>query len=153
MAEQKTKTAPKKATAARDAGTVAGKPVTAKAGKVAMAKKPGGRKTNCEEHCGRTGEAGKSQITCRKKVASPAAKKKTVALPAAGDTDKLDAIRQRAAKPGPEILYRMVETAAYFIAEQHGFKGHPHDHWLAAEREIVAKLGCSADMQHQPAAT
>lgn len=152
MAEQKTKTAPKKVTAAKGAGTVAGKPMAAKAGKVAMAKKPGGRKANCDEHCGRTGEAGKSQITC-KKVASPAAKKKTVALPAADDADKLGAIRQRAAKPGPEILYRMVETTAYYIAEQHGFKGHPHDHWLAAEREIEAKLGCSADMQHQPSAT
>lgn len=153
MAEQKTKTAPKKVAAAKDAGTVAGKPVTAKAGKVAMAKKPGGRKASCEEHCGRTGEAGKSQITCKKKVASPAANKKTVALPAAGDADKLGAIRQKAEKPSPEIRYLMVETAAYFIAEQHSFKGYPHDHWLAAEREIEATLGCSADTQHQPAAT
>jgi hypothetical protein len=46
-----------------------------------------------------------------------------------------------AAKPTPEERYRMVETAAYFIAEQHGFQGRSDEHWAAAEREIAAKLG------------
>ncbi|MDH4216203.1 MAG: DUF2934 domain-containing protein [Gallionella sp.] len=36
----------------------------------------------------------------------------------------------------------MVETAAYFIAEQHGFQGRSDEHWAAAEREIAARLGC-----------
>lgn len=35
----------------------------------------------------------------------------------------------------------MVEKAAYFIAEQHGFKGSAEEHWAAAEREIAMKLG------------
>jgi hypothetical protein len=35
----------------------------------------------------------------------------------------------------------MVETAAYFIAEQHGFQGRSDEHWTAAERVIAAKLG------------
>ncbi|MGB9093225.1 MAG: DUF2934 domain-containing protein [Gallionella sp.] len=43
--------------------------------------------------------------------------------------------------PTPEERYRMVETAAYFIAEQHGFQGRSDEHWAAAERAIAAKLG------------
>ena len=43
--------------------------------------------------------------------------------------------------PTPEERYRMVETAAYFIAEQHGFQGRSDEHWSAAERAIAAKLG------------
>jgi hypothetical protein len=49
--------------------------------------------------------------------------------------------KKPAAKPTPEERYRMVETAAYFIAEQHGFQGRSDEHWAAAEREIAAKLG------------
>jgi len=43
--------------------------------------------------------------------------------------------------PTSEERYRMIETAAYFIAEQHGFHGHADEHWAAAEREIAARLG------------
>jgi hypothetical protein len=46
-----------------------------------------------------------------------------------------------AVKPTPEERYRMVETAAYFIAEQHGFQGRSDEHWAAAEHEIAARLG------------
>ena len=35
----------------------------------------------------------------------------------------------------------MVETAAYFIAEKHGFQGRSDEHWATAERAIAAKLG------------
>ena len=48
---------------------------------------------------------------------------------------------QMAAKPTLEERYRMVETAAYFIAEQHGFHGRSDEHWAAAERAIAGKLG------------
>lgn len=44
-------------------------------------------------------------------------------------------------KPSPEERYRMVETAAYFIAERSGFSGDSTEHWAAAEREILTKLG------------
>ena len=44
-------------------------------------------------------------------------------------------------KPTPEERYRMIETAAYFIAEQHGFQGRSDAHWGAAESQIAAKLG------------
>ena len=48
---------------------------------------------------------------------------------------------QMAAKPTLEERYRMVETAAYFIAEQHGFHGRSDEYWAAAERAIAGKLG------------
>ncbi len=48
---------------------------------------------------------------------------------------------QMAVTPTLEERYRMVETAAYFIAEQHGFHGRSDEHWAAAERAIAGKLG------------
>lgn len=42
--------------------------------------------------------------------------------------------------PTPEERYRMVQTAAYFIAERHGFEGDATEHWAAAEREIALML-------------
>lgn len=43
--------------------------------------------------------------------------------------------------PTPEERYRMVELAAYYIAERNGFQGCASGHWALAEREIAAKLG------------
>ncbi|MBI3221522.1 MAG: DUF2934 domain-containing protein [Nitrosomonadales bacterium] len=44
------------------------------------------------------------------------------------------------AQPTPEERYRMVEVAAYYIAERSGFQGSAVAHWEAAEREIAARL-------------
>lgn len=41
----------------------------------------------------------------------------------------------------PEDRYRMVQTAAYFIAERNGFQGCSSEHWAAAEIEITRMLG------------
>jgi hypothetical protein len=60
---------------------------------------------------------------------------------AASETKPAVPANKAAAKPSPEERYRMVETAAYFIAEQHGFQGRSDEHWAAAERAIAAKLG------------
>lgn len=44
-----------------------------------------------------------------------------------------------------EERYRMIETAAYYIAEKNGFSTNNMDHWLAAEQEVDTKLnGLSA---------
>ena len=70
-----------------------------------------------------------------KKAASkaPAAKKPAVAKRAA---------KKPTAKwtPGPEERYRMVQQAAYFIAERHKFNGNPMDFWSAAEAQISKML-------------
>jgi hypothetical protein len=36
--------------------------------------------------------------------------------------------------------YKMIEVAAYYIAEKNGFAGHSTDYWAAAEKEIDKKL-------------
>lgn len=36
---------------------------------------------------------------------------------------------------------RIISEAAYFRAEKSGFQGDPFEHWLAAEAEVLAKLG------------
>ncbi|AHE99560.1 DUF2934 domain-containing protein [Thioalkalivibrio paradoxus] len=40
----------------------------------------------------------------------------------------------------PEQRYRMIQDAAYFIAERNGFTGDNHAHWLEAEKAIDAQL-------------
>lgn len=42
---------------------------------------------------------------------------------------------------GPEERYRMIEVAAYFLAERNGFAGSPVDYWTAAEIQINKLLG------------
>ena len=39
-----------------------------------------------------------------------------------------------------EERYRMVEVAAYFLAERNGFKGSPVEYWTAAEAQIAKLL-------------
>ena len=41
---------------------------------------------------------------------------------------------------GPEERYRMVEVAAYFLAERNGFAGNPVEYWAAAEIQISKLL-------------
>ena len=114
MAEEKTKTAAKKSVATK----AAVKPKAEKA--AAPAKK-----------------------TLAKKVDAPAAK------PAAKAVAEKKAPAKKAAAPkkskkmeySPEDRYRMVQTAAYFIAERNGFQGCSAEHWSAAEIEISRMLG------------
>ena len=42
--------------------------------------------------------------------------------------------------PAPEQRYKMIEEAAYYIAERHGFSGDSAYFWSLAEAEINAKL-------------
>lgn len=78
--------------------------------------------------------------------------KKTTAKPAAKAAEKpaakKPAVKKAAspkskpvAQPSAQERYRMVETAAYYIAERSGFQGCTTDHWAAAEIEIAKKLG------------
>jgi hypothetical protein len=78
--------------------------------------------------------------TTTSKTTSPA--KKPVTTKAA--TNKKPAATKKAApksgKIGPEERYRMVEVAAYFLAERNGFTGSPVDYWTAAEIQITKLL-------------
>ena len=69
----------------------------------------------------------------------PAAKK-----PAAAKTAPKKTVAKKATKArsiGAEERYKMIEVAAYYIAERNHFKGNSTDFWVAAEAEISAKIG------------
>lgn len=118
MAERKAPLAAKKAAAPKAAGKAAVKPDTTKA-----AAKPKATKT-----------------PAAKKTVAPAAAKKVPAQRSVAVKAK-PATGKAVAQPTPEERYRMVQTAAYFIAERDGFCGCPIEYWTAAELEIAARLG------------
>jgi Protein of unknown function (DUF2934) len=141
MAKQKTKSASKKIpdaqTKAKSNVMVSSAPKKAKTAATATVKKGTGKKTV-------TAVAGpkKTKSPSVKKAPITAAKPKAPAKKSAtGKTRPPTTVNKPAAKPSPEERYRMVETAAYFIAEQHGFQGRSDEHWAAAERAIALKLG------------
>jgi Protein of unknown function (DUF2934) len=70
-------------------------------------------------------------------VAKPEVAVKKVAVAAAAA--KASAPKS-AAPVSPEDRYRMVQTAAYYIAEANKFVGNTTDYWMAAELEIANKL-------------
>ena len=86
---------------------------------------------------------------------SPAKKTAAVKKPAATKTvvkkvvakksvQKKATTAKNVAKPrniGAEERYRMIEVAAYYIAERNGFRGNAFDYWVAAEAEISEKIG------------
>jgi len=51
---------------------------------------------------------------------------------------------KKSGNPGTAVVdeqrYRMVQEAAYFIAEKAGFKGDNLQYWLTAEKEISKKI-------------
>jgi Protein of unknown function (DUF2934) len=146
MTEPKAKPASKKVVAATAGRAVAAKPKTAKAGVATTTKKPAVKKPAVKRIVAAVTEPKKTKAPAVKKVATPAGGKtpemKAPATKAAGTKAKPSIAADKAvAKPTPEERYRMVETAAYFIAEQHGFQGRSDEHWAVAEREIAARLG------------
>lgn len=71
-----------------------------------------------------------------KKASAPGkAPAKAVSRPASTQRRK-----SAAAAVTPEQRYRMIQDAAYFIAERNGFVGDNHAYWLEAERAIDAEL-------------
>lgn len=97
-----------------------------------------------------------AQKAATKSAAAP--KKSTASTPAAAPkksaASKSEAAPKKAAtaksatktaapkklKPGPEELYRMIQTAAYFIAERNGFAGDSKGYWAQAEAQITSIL-------------
>jgi Protein of unknown function (DUF2934) len=64
----------------------------------------------------------------------PVVKKPVVKKPAAPLSRKV------VAAPGAEERYKMVEVAAYYIAERNGFVGDPSAFWAEAEMQISKLL-------------
>lgn len=131
MAEQKAKPAAKKVAVTKTAGKAAGKP------KITKAAAPP-KKIVAKKAATAAAKPKNTKTPAAKKTAAPAAVKKA---PAKKAVTAKPAARKTAAQLTPEERYRMVQTAAYFIAERNGFGGCSADHWVAAELEIAGKLG------------
>jgi hypothetical protein len=86
--------------------------------------------------------------TAEKKVATTkvAAPKKTT--PAKKAATKKEITKKAAVKKSTKKTsdmsgferYKMIEVAAYYMAEKNGFAGNAADFWIAAEKEIDKKL-------------
>lgn len=87
----------------------------------------------------------KASTTVKKSAAkgkkAPVAKK-AVAKPAVKSAAKKAAPVSAPKKPvvSPEQRYRMIQDAAYFLAERHGFNGDSAYFWSLAEAEINSQL-------------
>jgi hypothetical protein len=97
-----------------------------------------------------------SKITEKKPVAKKTTASKVAAKPSATTVKKTTTTKAKTATPagtkapakakgvkkiGAEQRYKMVEMAAYYIAERNGFEGSPSDYWIQAEAQIEAMLG------------
>jgi len=125
MAEQKAKPATKKSVPGKTSSAAAVKPKPAKVTAAAAAKKVAAKK---------------SAVPAVKKAAASAASKKVPVKKTTAAGTK-PAAKKPSTKLTPEERYRMVQTAAYFIAERNGFGGCSTDHWATAEIEIASLLG------------
>jgi hypothetical protein len=86
-------------------------------------------------------KASEEKAKPKKAADKPADKvKKTAAAKPKASTATKKTSKAKTAKAGaPEQRYRMIEVAAYYIAEKNGFAGNAADYWVQAEIEINAK--------------
>lgn len=102
--------------------------------KTATATKPAAKKTPAASTAKpATAKAATTKTTA---IAKTATKTTAIAKPAV----RAKAAPDKAAAPTPEQRYKMVQDAAYFIAEKNGFVSGSMDYWIAAEAEIAALL-------------
>ena len=91
----------------------------------------------------RKSKTAKTSPKAKAATAAPSAK-----AAASGKTTRSSTAKtQKAVMKGSittEQRNRMIETAAYFIAESRGFCSNPVDDWLTAENQIDKQLGSSA---------
>jgi hypothetical protein len=77
--------------------------------------------------------------TAKKATSKPAATKTKAAVASKAKPVK-KVSKTASAKIGAAERYKMVETAAYFIAERNNFAGSSADCWIAAEVQIKKML-------------
>jgi hypothetical protein len=77
----------------------------------------------------------------RKPEARAANASKVVGEPeAAKEATPAPAVKAVSPTPTPEQRFRMIEEAAYFLAEKDGFRGSPASYWHAAEKQFEQRL-------------
>ncbi len=105
--------------------------------KSTSAKKPVATKPATKKTTATTSKVAAKTPTARKPattVKKPAPTPSKPAAPAKAAPGKAPAA------PTGEQRYRMIQDAAYFIAEKNGFAGSSMDYWIAAEAEINVML-------------
>jgi hypothetical protein len=85
------------------------------------------------------------KATASKAVAAKPAAKKTASKASATKSSSTKTSSTSKKNSSPAIVtsanrLQMIEVAAYYIAEKHGFHGPSADHWLAAEKQVDSKL-------------
>jgi len=90
------------------------------------------------------------KTTAKAKVSTPSAAKaskaaKKPAVKKAPAAKKAPAVKKAPAKKAappisPEQRYRMIEQAAYYLAEKTGFQGDPAAIWVQAEKDVEAQI-------------
>lgn len=82
--------------------------------------------------------AAKPKVAAAKKETATAKKASTAKTGTAKTTaaKKPSAKKAKAVTSDLEQRYRLIEIAAYYIAEKDGFAGNPVDYWIAAELQI-----------------
>jgi hypothetical protein len=79
----------------------------------------------------------KAAATRKPRAAKPDAEKKPSSRKASTFKSAVSGKNQMSA----EERYRMVEVAAYFLAERNNFAGNPVEYWTQAEAQISSLLG------------
>lgn len=86
-------------------------------------------------------ETKKKPAAKKSAVAKPATKKTVAAKkPAANKAASKKPVASKTNKTSAEERYRMIEVAAYFMAERNKFAGNPVSYWSAAEIQIKKML-------------
>lgn len=99
-------------------------------------KKPAAKKTAVKKS-GSASKPATAKSVAKKAVAvKPPVKKAAAKKPAAKKS-----ANSKPNKISAEERYRMVEVAAYFMAERNKFAGNPVGYWTAAEAQIKKMLG------------
>ena len=84
-----------------------------------------------------SGKTVKPKKTAAPKAAAKSAPKTSAAKKTTTSTKKTTTVKKtKSAVSDQEQHYKMVEVAAYYLAEKDGFAGSPVDYWIAAELQI-----------------
>ncbi len=120
--------------------TAAKKPATTRSKTpAATAKKPASTKIAATTKV-TTKAAATKKLTAPRTTATKPAVKTAPKAAAAPSRAKAGAVRVTLPKPTPAQRHRMIEQAAYFLAEKNSFSGQSMEYWVAAEAQIDAML-------------
>lgn len=78
----------------------------------------------------------KKAVAKPKAVKAASAEASTAKKTTASTKKPAAAKKTKAATTSLEQRYKMIEVAAYYLAEKDGFAGNPVDYWIAAELQI-----------------